>query len=398
MISVLFVDDDAMILEGMRRSMYCMRNEWSMRFADSGVHALLSLAQAPSDVIVSDMRMPDMDGVQFLAEVKQLYPQATRLILSGEADQGQLIRATDSAQQYLSKPCDAPTLKAAITRTQKLKAMLSSERIATIVGTVDTLPSPPRAYQELLASLRSDDTSVEEIARIIRRDLAMTAKIVNIANSGFFGLRSKVQTVERAISYIGVETITALVLSQELFAAGIPITFPGFDLDLLAQHSFDTAACARAIALHERLPGKTAEAAFLAGVLHDVGKLVLATRTPPASPSLHAQWLVDTRRQIDTQHAEVGAYLLGLWSFPDSIVEAIAWHHDPAQCGEEGFGLSGILHVADVMAHERQPNAAGHLCVPLHTEYLEHLGLAERWPAWRAAVPAMDATTTMRTL
>jgi HD-like signal output (HDOD) protein len=398
MIRVLFVDDETRILEGMRRSMYCMRSEWEMRFADSGIHALESLEVEPADVVVSDMRMPDMDGVQLLAEVKRLYPQSTRLILSGEADQERIIRATGPAQQYLSKPCDASTLKSAIARTKKLKGMLTNERLAEIVGSVDTLPSPPKAYQELLANLRSDDASIDEIARIIRRDLAMTAKIVNIANSGFFGLRTQVQTVERALAFIGVDTITALVLGQELFATESPITFPGFDLERLAHHSFDTAACARAIARHERLPGKLAEAAFLAGVLHDLGKLVLVTRRPPASPSLREQWLADTRILIDTQHAEVGAYLLGLWSFPDAIVEAIAWHHDPAQCGEDSFGLCGVLHVADIMAHERYPNSSDAASGSLRTAYLEHLGLAGRWPEWQAAVPDMELTNTVRTL
>src|SRR5258706_6126743 len=228
MIRILFVDDEARILDGMRRSLYGMRGAWQMRFANCGADALQALEQQPADVVVSDMRMPGMDGAQLLAEVKRLYPETVRLILSGEAEPGMIIRVTTSAHQYLSKPCDGPTLQNAIARTQSLRVLLSSERIAAIVGSVDTLPSPPRAYQELLASLRDEESSTDKVARIIRRDIAMTAKVLSIARSGFFGQRSGVQTVERAVTLVGVDTITTLVLGQQLFGSSIPHVLPGF--------------------------------------------------------------------------------------------------------------------------------------------------------------------------
>jgi len=350
-----------------------------MRFASSGPAALAELAREPADVVVSDMRMPGMEGSQLLAEVMRLYPGAVRIILSGQAHAESILRATRTAHRYLSKPCDALALKTAISRTQTLKALLSSDRLASVVGSVDTLPSPPKAYQQLLSSLRDPAIKVSAVVEIIRRDVAMTAKIVTLANSGFFGIRTPVQSVERAVGLVGLDAISGLVLGQELFESSSPITLPGFDVEALAQHSFETAAWARAVALHEDLSTPVADAAFLAGVLHDLGRLVFATRA--TSP---------TAAQMETHHAEVGGYLLGLWGFPDPIVEAIVYHHAPSSCGEQGLGLCGLLHIGDVLAHEHGSSITAEATHSLEPGYLEALGLTDCWAAWRASRPQQD--------
>jgi putative nucleotidyltransferase with HDIG domain len=391
MIRILFIDDEARILDGMRRSLYGMRGEWQMRFATSGADALQVLAQEPADVVVSDMRMPGMDGAQLLAEVKRLYPETVRLILSGEAEPAMIIRVTSSAHQYLSKPCDGPILQAAIARTHALRALLSGEHIAAIVGSVDTLPSPPKAYMELLASLRNEDSSTDTVARIIGRDIAMTAKILSIARSGFFGQRNGVQSVERAVTLVGVDTITTLVLGQQLFGGSSSRQLPGFDLQQLADHSFETAACARAVARHEKLPANLAEAAFLGGILHDLGKLVMATRHPPVSATDQPTSLAATLELMQVHHAEVGAYLLGLWGFPDTLVEAVAWHHTPGRVGETSLGLCGLLHIGDLLAHQRATHVGDAPAAAPDQEYLDSIGCANSWPDWLDALPQLPA-------
>jgi HD-like signal output (HDOD) protein len=373
MIRIVFVDDEERILDGIRRSMYGMRGEWQMRFAATGADALKALAIEPADVVVSDMRMPGMDGSELLSEVKRLYPEAVRFVLSGQAEAESIIRVTRSAHRYLSKPCDAITLKGAIARAMELRALLSSNHLAAIVGSVDALPTPPKQYQELLDCLSDPDSAIADVVQILRRDIAMTAKIVKLANSGFFGNREPVQTVERAVSFIGMEAISSLVLGQELFDAKDTIALPGFDLEILGQHSFETAAWARAVALHEGLTAAAAERAFLAGVLHDVGRLIFATRTSPVGQHERQQWLAETLQQMESHHAAVGAYLLGLWGFPASIVEALVWHHAPSRCGEASLGLCGLLHIGDQMAHGRE----------IEPGYLESLGIAERAAEWR---------------
>jgi HD-like signal output (HDOD) protein len=363
--------------------MHSMRSEWQMRFATGAAAGLIDLASQPADVVVTDMRMPGMDGAQFLAEVKRLYPEAVRIVLSGQAEADSILRVTRSAHRYLSKPCDAAALKAAIARTTNLKAALNDEHLAAVVGTVDALPTPPKTYQELLGCLRDPDAAIADVSRIIRNDVAMTAKILKLANSGFFGIRESVQTVDRAVAFIGMEAISTLVLAQELFDSKSPIAIPGFSLEHLGKHSFETAAWARAIALHEKTGARVAEAAFLAGVLHDVGRLVFATRAPPDSPIERQDWLADLTLSMETHHAGVGGYLLGLWGFPEAIVEAIVWHHTPSKCGETGLGLCGLLHVGDYLAHSHNQRAADAPPKALEPGYLEGLGLAQRMPEWQ---------------
>lgn len=271
----------------------------------------------------------------------------------------------------------------AIARTD-LKAVLHDEQLAAIVGTVDALPTPPKIYQELLACLRDPDSAIVDLSRIIRRDVAMTAKILKLANSGFFGRREPMQTVDRAVAFMGMEVISTMVLGQELFDTKSAIVIPGFSLEHLGKHSFETAAWARAVALHERSGARVAETAFLAGVLHDIGRLVFATRTPPG-PALERQsWLAELTRNMETHHAGVGGFLLARWGFSEAIVEAIVWHHTPSKCGEAGLGLCGLLHVGDYLSHSHNQRAADAPPKTLEPGYLESLGLADRMPEWQA--------------
>ena len=354
--------------------MQCMQGEWAMRFSSNAAAALAELATQPADVVVADMRMPGVDGPEFLTEIKRRYPEAMRIMLSGQADSDSIIRVSRGAHRYLSKPCDALTLQASIARMSNLKAVLTDAHLAAMVGSVGALPTPPKTYQLLLECLRNPDSAIIDVTRVIRQDMAMTAKILKLANSGYFAIREPVQTIDRAVAFVGMEAISILVLGQELFDNKGSITMAGFDLPKLGKHCFETAAWARAIALHENLSSKLAEAAFLAGVLHDVGRLVFATRVQRAPHSLP--------EQMQAHHAAVGGYLLGLWGFAETIVEAIVWHHMPSKCGETRLGLCGLLHVADVLAHARERGCDDTDGIGLEPGYLESLGLAEKWPAW----------------
>jgi putative nucleotidyltransferase with HDIG domain len=383
---IVFVDDELHILQAMARSFHGMRNEWNMEFLPSGAAALESLAKVPADVIVSDMRMPGMDGWQLLAEVKRLYPRTVRLVLSGHADPSSVMLAVGTAQLYLAKPCETGALKAAIVQTQMLRQLLSSDRLALLVGEVGMLPSAPTAFQEILVCLQNPAASLTDAAQIIGRDAAMTANIMKLVNSAFFGSRRPVTTIERAVAYLGMDTLGALVLGHSVFQSGVATGVDGFSLEQLWQHSEQTAAAARAIALSENLSSAKADEAFLAGVLHDVGKVIFATK---AAARPYATSAVDIVAQMEAHHAEVGAYLLGLWGFPNSIVEAVAFHHTPRQASEEGFGLAGIVHVADRLVHLRSENRLAATDTGLQPGYLESLGLDHCLLKWSAAVESL---------
>jgi putative nucleotidyltransferase with HDIG domain len=393
MIRILFVDDEPNVLQAMRRNLHAMRNEWSMDFVLSGVEALAALKVTPADVIVSDMRMPGMDGWQLLTEIKNLYPQTVRLILSGHAEATSIMRAVGIIHQYIAKPCDAAVLKEVILQTQKLRHLVSSDHLAALVGEVGMLPSAPQAFQDLLKCLQDPEASLADAARIIGRDVAMTANIMKMVNSAFFGARQPIVTTDRAVAYLGLDTLGALVLGHSVFKSGRKVGIAGFSLEQLWAHSLQTAMAAKAIALSEKFSSADAEKAFLAGVLHDVGKIVFATRAVAVSDDAETSSEVEMA-QIVAHHAEVGAYLLSLWGFPNPIVEAVAFHHVPSQASGKVLGLAGIVHIASQLAHRREAPAPAAGKLDLEPGFLEAHGLLDRLPEWQAAIDKIDLEPT----
>ena len=183
------------------------------------------------------------------------------------------------------------------------------------------------------------------------------------------------------------ETLAALVAGHSVFQGGASSCIAGFSLERVWQHSLQTAIAARAIALHEKQYAVRTEEAFLAGLLHEVGKVVYATRSavvndPAASDE-------DTVAQMEAHHAEVGAYLLGLWGFPNSIVEAVAFHHQPSRASGDGFGLAGLIHVANRLVHEREAQETVPSDSSIEPGYLDKLGLTDHVPQWSAALAAL---------
>jgi putative nucleotidyltransferase with HDIG domain len=374
MIRVLFVDDEPNVLHAMRRSLHSMRHEWGMDFVLGGEEALQALEAAPADVIVSDMRMPGMDGWQLLTEVKKRHPQTVRLILSGHAEATSIMRAVGIAHQYLAKPCEGAAVKLAIAQTQSLRHLVQSDHLAALVGRVGVLPSEPRAFQELVQCLQEPSASLGDAARIIGRDVAMTANIMKIVNSAFFGARQPIVSTSRAVAYLGLDTLGALVLGHGVYKADGKSAQARFTSERLWTHSLQTAMAARVIAQCEAFSAVEVERVFLAGFLHDVGKIVLA---PDAA-------------EMREHHAAVGAYLLALWGFPNPIVEAVAYHHVPSQASGGTLSLAGVVHVADYLVHEREAPTIGTMEAVLEDGFVESRGLAARLEKWRSA---LNATT-----
>jgi len=371
LIRIVFVDDESSVLHAMRRTLHGMRDSWNMEFLSSSLLALESLAKTPADVIVTDMRMPGMDGWELLAEVKRLYPQTVRLVLSGYAEAGAIMRLIGSAHQYIAKPGESAALKAAIAQTQLMRTLLSDEKLALLVGEVSLLPVFPRSVEEISECLRRPNATVADAARIISRDVAMTANVMKLVNSAFFGARRQVTNVERAVAYLGFDTLSSLVLGHGLFRdAGSGA------LERVWRHSLDTAMAARAIALAEGLPQNRVDEAFLTGMLHDVGRVVFATRPPGEAIS---------DPEIDRHHAEVGAYLLGLWGFPSHIVAAVALHDTPSLRADKGFDLTMLVHLANRLAlrHPGETPTPGDCGIEPGS--LEELNALDRWPRWVAA-------------
>lgn len=388
---LLFVDDEPMVLQGIQRLLRPLRMEWEMEFAEGGAAAQTALLASPFDVVITDMMMPEIDGAAVLDFARENSPATIRLVLSGHAEQEHAMKCVGLAHQYLSKPCDAETLRKTIARVTELGFARRNERVMTLVARLKHLPSIPDIYAQIVRLLDDPDTSMEEVGAVIAGDMAMTAKILQLVNSSFFGLARSVSQPAEAVSYLGLDTLKALVLATGVFGQFETRMPYGFSAAVTASHSQRVGTAARTIAQCEQAPRAVADQALLAGLLHDVGKLVLASNLPEEYERLpdfsHLDPLEAERQVFGTTHSEVGGYLLGLWGLPPAVVEAIQLHHSPAESGATEFSALTAVHVADGLFYRRTNS--------MDLGWIASLGLADRLPAWREAVNKIPASTTL---
>lgn len=351
-IKILFVDDEPNIISGIKRMMFSMKSEWEMFFALSGQEALNRLASDKIDIIISDMRMPGMDGAALLEKVKELYPSTIRIILSGYSDKDLLMRAANSAHQILAKPIDAQILKKIIEQLYFLQTILTNQAILKIANGVKALPSLPELYLKIEEELKKPDPSLKMVDRIISKDIIMTAKILQVVNSAFFGLPNKILNPLEAINFLGIEVVKALVLVVHFFNCeqNDPVIKNNFNM--LWENSLKTASVCKKMSKSEKIDPKMLDAIVTAGLLHDIGKLVMWQLDDYFIKikefSEHYKKTITEAESIlyKTTHAEVGAYLVGVWGLPEILVKLIYYHHTPTECPEKELFALHIVHTA----------------------------------------------------
>ena len=392
---ILFVDDEPNVLSALRRMFHDMRGEWEMAFATDGPSGLAMIAEQPFDVVVADMRMPGMDGAMFLREAQTANPGAIRIVLSGHSDRDMVLQTVRPAHQFLPKPCQPAELKAVISRGLSLREVFLDERVKNVVAKLDRLPTVPRLYAALLDALSQEEPSMREVAGLIAQDVGMSAGILKLVNSAFFGLRTHVASPVHAVNLLGLEIVKALVLGIGLFDRFDKESFRDFDLEKLWGHSFGTGRLAREIAEAEGASSAEREHCYIAGLLHDVGKLVMATNFPGAYREVitacqegQGTILEMEQRIFGASHAEVGAYLLGLWGVEDAVVRAVYLHHEPGRDRHAGFSPLLAVHVANRLEHELVVIHRGYAINPLDELYLAASGLSDRLPVWREVCAA----------
>ncbi len=386
---LLFVDDEPMVLKGLQRSLRGMRKEWAMTFVADGREALEVMQRESFDVVISDMRMPEMDGAQLLEIVKADHPHVVRIILSGQLDREMTLKSVRLAHQHLSKPCEAAVLKDALARTFALNRILAHAGLKKVVAQIDALPSMPSICMEVTAAVQGPEASIQKVADLIARDLGMSAKILQMVNSAFFGLCRRVTDIRDAVVLLGLDAIQSLVLAVNVFSAFNKEKLSGLDFDGLWDHSLATGGYAKQIMRTAEQPRDAVNAAFMAGMLHDVGKLILAVnfselyRDALAAPTEDTRPLWEREQALfGASHAEIGAYLMGLWGLETALLAAIAFHHNPAQSQVGEFGPVAAVHLADRFEHERRHGTAG---TQGDDDYLQTIGVHARVDAWQQA-------------
>jgi len=386
--SILFVDDEPNVLSGLRRMLRGKKDAWAMNFVTSGAEALTFMEATPVDVVVTDMRMPGMDGAQLLIAVQARHPATVRVILSGQCDQETALRAVGPSHQFLSKPCDGPVIEDVITRALALRGKLANERLLNLVSSIPSLPTAPKIYLELLEELRSPEPNSRAIASIVSRDVALTAKLLQLTRSAYFGVNWNVRTAQQAVDMIGLDVVRALVLNH-----GMASQFDGDSLAMESvwRESLNCATLAQAIAKDGGQSPEQTDNAFIAGLLHDAGILVLASCFSREQQEICK--LVETkglplfeaeRSVLGANHAEIGAHLLGMWGLPDCIVEPVAFHHEPELCPTRKVTAVTTVYVADQLLHVKTENRdpVDALSKAINLDYLTKLGVAGRLADW----------------
>ncbi|MGD9949062.1 MAG: HDOD domain-containing protein [Desulfobulbus sp.] len=387
--SILFVDDEPNILSGLRRMFRALRHEKDFHFIESGQAALDFMAENKVDVIVSDMRMPGMDGATLLAKVQEEFPRTIRIMLTGQADEDSILRTVGVVHQFISKPSNPEILREIIDRACALQDLMANDQLKSLVSGIGRLPSLPSVYAKLQQKMRDPECSLADIAKIIEQDLAMSAKVLQLVNSSFFGFFKNIDSPTRAVNLLGLDTVKALVLSVGIFSELKPVNTKYFSIQHLWEHSVAVAAYTKKIVQAETDSKEMIDHSFLAGFLHDIGKLILVSNLQEqyveATELAHTKGITLCQAECDVlnaTHSDVGGYLLGLWGLPGAAVETAAFHHRLDHYPNPSFCPAVAVHAADVIYYRLHPDQRfGSPMVNMG--YLEKAGVDNRFDHWQ---------------
>ncbi len=390
--NILFVDDNENVISGIQRQLRSYRQQWELFFAQNGQQALQLMAEQPIDLIVSDMMMPEMRGDELLKKVSEDYPGTVRMILSGYADEETLRSGLEVAHQYLSKPCSAETLRESIAQIFKIQACVSNPRIIAGVGDPNQLPSLPKIYQELNAAIANENSTTREIAEIFAHDMVLSAKLLQLVNSPYFGLNRLISSLTDAINLIGVKKLSSLVLSAHVKHA-FPVgsrELEGY-MEYLWLDSSRVADLAKQIALSENQQEDRPDQAYLSGLLHNMGLLFFMSRGGEKLKTFMAQ-VKNTETPIPEletgifgfTRSEVAAYVLSLWKIPPRIIEAILLQNTPNETDYDGINALTAVHVAACLLKSSAKSGSDRLFdMILDTAYLQRINKLERLADWQ---------------
>ena len=388
---ILFVAKDPALWNEFQAQTATREEEWVAQFVHTGQEALALAQQFNFAVVVADVVLTGMSGLELLEQFMQRQPSAQRFVLSDVSDTENTVKCVGKPHHHLLQPLEARTLLNALEQAFAHEVWLPSQAVHGLIAQMRQVPSPPSTYLKVVEEIRSPNASLERIGELIAKDPAITAKVLQLANSAVFGLELQVNQPMEAIAYIGLETTKALVLLAHTVSSFDKTKLSGFSVEALWRHSVSAGQMAQIIALMEKGGLEVAEQAFAAGLLHDIGKLLLCANLPGlfaktlalAREEKCAFWDAEAQLFPNAGHAELGGCLLGIWGLPRPIVEAVALHHSPRQLAGPGFNPLTAVHVADILDHEMNPDRSVLVPASIQAGYLEELGLAHRAEYWR---------------
>jgi len=378
------------------------KEEWDVTFVDNYTEALALTSQVTIDAVLSDMPQLAVEVSSYLSEMAQWPRRVPQFFRADFKDKELLTKLFGPVPQFIDRTWDAARMELAIRRAFWRDMRLLNKSLQDLVSQMRELPSVSSLYCEVLHQLQSADPNIEQLGLLVSRDLAMSAKVLQIVNSAYFGLSRQISSAAEAVLYLGIQSLKALLLFTEFASHYEASRCPLFSLQELWHHSMATAALARQIALAEKNGAAMAEEAFTGGLLHDIGKLMLAANMPDLCNQTLA---VANRNSIPlweaelatfgTSHAELGACLLCSWELPLAILDAIVWHHAPVHSGSGTFSPIVCVHVANALDHENHVLSPKTPQALIDLDYLRAIGLEDRCDGWREMCRPLKSAQAM---
>jgi putative nucleotidyltransferase with HDIG domain len=388
---VLFVDNDLPTREIYEQLPTYWGIGQEVHTAGTAGEALRLLDALTYDVVVSELVLPDMPGLDFLGKVLQAHPGAARIVITGNNDNLKAAEALNIAHRFFSKPFSFEVLGSLLEHLSQNNYLLNNEKIRRMIFKTGALPVLPGTWVELTGLLDRADTHISDIARIVEQDPGLTGRLLHTVNSAYFGIARKVVSCSEAIQIVGLELIRGLMMGMKIFDYYKNSPFVRTVFGRIWDHSLKTAAGARKLCEVERLPLDMGNVAFTGGLLHDIGKLIFAANAEAEYRKVIEQSdetgvpLHEVERGVfGVTHAEIGAYLFTLWGFPDPVVQAVANHH--ALEGVESFTPALAIHISQCLQRAKEDDLGG-----LNMELIDGLNFGGRIPMWKRALEEKKA-------
>ncbi len=393
---------DAAWFRWMEGELIKLQPNWLCRHAEDAAKARSVLASHNFDAVILEAGMSS--GADVLDNVAQHSPGTLRSVRCNIWDRATFARWNRPGVIPMSMDGDATALAAHLKRAARLHGWMLDPAIGKLLPLLRKLPAMPRLHLEATRELQSANGSLDVVARSIAQDPVMAAKILQVVNSAYFSPVEEVTDTAQAVMFLGADRTRALILLAGIFSQFDRVRCPGFCPDKILTHSLQVATFASQLAATETKDEGVAETAFTAGLLHDIGKLMLAGNEPELYASIRQHRIREQVSQRDaelallgTTHAELGACLLGTWGLPLAILEAIAWHHQPDRSDYTGFTAITAVHAANIIAGESAgTDVEGGPFGSMDHTYLVRIGLGGRRNSWReiCGVPARPEEDT----
>lgn len=362
---IMFVDDERQILRALKRLFHTTEHE--LLIANSGKEALEKLKTEHVDMLITDMRMPEMDGHQLLMHVKELYPKTIRIALSGYTDKKIVMSALDKnlAKIYLFKPWNNDEIIGIINGLFEFEKRLNDTNLLDFIKDIENLPTVPKLYSTI-SEMVEEERAVSDIAKSIENDQAIASRILRISNSAYFG--AKTGDVNQAVMFIGLANVKNIILSNTVFGQqGNNVTQLGIEF----KHSGVTNRIFNTM-YSKLLKVPLANDSRSAGLLHNIGKgvLLLNSEKNIYKSDQEKKAMALELEALGVTHQQIGGYLLNWWELPLPIVEAAMFHHNPNSKEIVNKQLVNAVHVAQYYAWQVMGSQAEDDLIPSALDFL----------------------------